>query len=138
MCGKRSFAMVGRGTPIAWLITLTRSRAIDRLRTRGPRTLRQVSPSIDDARTSHIDDRTTEPFASQSDQTLRHLIREAWASLPQMQQQVVELAYYEGVPDTEIATRLNQPVEEVKTSIVLSMMHLREALQSYWARDEAV
>ena len=43
---------VGRGTPIAWLITLTRSRALDRVRTRGPRTLRQMSSAIDDAQTS--------------------------------------------------------------------------------------
>ena len=125
---------VGRGTPIAWLITLTRSRAIDRLRTRGPRTPRQISSSIDDARTSPFDDRQSDPFDSQTDQALRHLIREAWATLPQRQQQAVALAYYEGLPDTEIAARLNQPVEEVKTSIVLGMEHLREALHSYWHR----
>ena len=129
---------VGRGTPIAWLITLTRSRAIDRLRTRGPRTPRQISPSINDARTSQFDDRHSDPLDSQTGQALRHLIREAWATLPQRQQQAVELAYYEGLPDTEIAARLKQPVEEVKTSIVLGMAHLREALQSYWTQDEAV
>ena len=129
---------LGRGAPIAWLITLTRSRAIDRLRTRGPRTPRQISPSIDNAQTNQFDDRHSDPFDSQTDQALRHLIREAWATLPQRQQQAVELAYYEGLPDTEIAARLNQPVEEVKTSIVLGMAHLREALHSYWAQDEAV
>ena len=129
---------VGRGTPIAWLITLTRSRALDRLRTRGPRTPRHISSSIDDARTSPFDDRQSDPFDSQTDQELRHLIREAWATLPQKQQQAVELAYYEGLPDTEIAARLNQPIEEVKTSIVLGMAHLREALHSSWAQDEAV
>jgi RNA polymerase sigma-70 factor, ECF subfamily len=129
---------VGRGTPIAWLITLTRNRAIDRLQTRGPRTPRHISPSIDDARTSPFDDRQSDLFDSQTDQALRHLIREAWATLPQKQQQAIELAYYEGLPDTEIAVRLNQPVEEVKTSIVLGMTRLREALHSYWAQDEAV
>jgi RNA polymerase sigma-70 factor (ECF subfamily) len=130
---------VSRGTPMAWLMTLTRSRAIDRLRTRGPRTLRQISPSIEDTRTSQIDDRHTSPlFDSQTDQELRHLIREAWANLPQRQQHAIELAYYEGLADTEIAARLNQPVEEVKTCIVLGMSHLREALHSSWAQDEAV
>jgi RNA polymerase sigma-70 factor, ECF subfamily len=129
---------VGRGTPIAWLITLTRSRAIDRLRTRGPRPPRHISSTIDDARTSQFDDRHSDPFDSQTDQTLRDLIREAWATLPQRQQQAVELAYYEGVPDTEIAARLSQPVEEVKASIVLGMAHLRKVLHSYWAQDEAV
>jgi RNA polymerase sigma-70 factor, ECF subfamily len=129
---------VGRGTPIAWLITLTRNRALDRLRTCGPRPPRQISPSIDDARTSQFDNRNSDPFDSQTDQAVRDLIREAWATLPQRQQQSVELAYYEGVPATEIAARLSQPVEEVKTSIVLGMAHLREALQSYWTQDEAV
>ena len=121
---------VGRGTPIAWLITLTRNRAIDRLRTRGSRTLRQTGPSIDDSHSG--------PFDSQADQDLRNLITEAWATLLQIQQQAVELAYYEGLPDTEIAVQLNQPVEAVRTCITLGMSQLRESLQSYWEQDEAV
>jgi RNA polymerase sigma-70 factor (ECF subfamily) len=129
---------VGRGTPIAWLITLTRSRAIDRLRTRGSRTLRRINPSIDDAETSSVADRSSGPFDSQDDQELQSLIREAWANLPQIQQQTVELAYYAGLPSTEIAVQLNQPVEAVKTCIALGMSRLRESLQSYWEQDEAV
>ena len=128
---------VGRGTPIAWLITLTRSRALDRLRTRGPRTLRQMSSAIDDAQTS-LTGRGSGPFDSQTDEELRNLVREAWANLPQMQQQVIELAYYEGLPSTEIAVKLNQSVETVKTCIALGMSQLRESLQSYWEQDEAV
>ena len=128
---------VGRGTPIAWLITLTRSRALDRLRTRGPRTLRQMSPAIDDAQTS-LTGRGSGPFDSQTDEELRNLIREAWANLPQIQQQVIELTYYEGLPSTEIAVKLNQSVETVKTCIALGMSQLRESLQSYWEQDEAV
>jgi RNA polymerase sigma-70 factor, ECF subfamily len=128
---------VGRGTPIAWLITLTRSRAIDRVRTRGPRTLRQMSSAIDDAQTS-LTERGSGPFDSQTDEELRNLVREAWANLPQIQQQVIELAYYEGLPSTEIAVKLNQSVETVKTCIALGMSQLRESLQSYWEQDEAV
>lgn len=129
---------VGRGTPIAWLITLTRSRAIDRLRIRGPRTVRQIGPSIDDARTSQVDDHNSGPFDSQADQELQNLIKEAWANLPRIQQQAIELAYYEGLPDTEIAAQLSQPVETVKTCIAIGMSQLRESLQSYWEQDEAV
>jgi RNA polymerase sigma-70 factor, ECF subfamily len=129
---------VSRGTPMAWLITLTRNRAIDRLRTRSPRTFRQINPSIDDTRMSQIGDRHAGPFDRQTEQELRHLIREAWADLPQRQQHTIELAYYEGMPDTEIAARLNQPVEEVKTCIALGMSHLRESLHAYWAQDQAV
>jgi RNA polymerase sigma-70 factor (ECF subfamily) len=128
---------VGRGIPIAWLITLTRSRAIDRVRTRGPRTLRQMSSAIDDAQTS-LTERGSGPFDSQTDEELRNVVREAWANLPQIQQQVIELAYYEGLPSTEIAVKLNQSVETVKTCIALGMSQLRESLQSYWEQDEAV
>lgn len=129
---------VGRGTPIAWLITLTRNRAIDRLRARGPRTLRQMAPSLDDAQTSHVADRSSETFDSPADQQLRNLVREAWVRLPHVQQQVIELAYYEGFPDAEIAAQLNQPVEAVKTCIALGMSQLLESLQSSWEEDEAV
>ena len=128
---------VGRGTPIAWLITLTRSRALDRVRTRGPRTLRQMSSAIDDAQPS-LTERGSGPFDSQTDEELRNLVREAWANLPQIQQQVIELAYYEGLPSTEIAVKLNQSVETVKICIALGMSQLRESLQSYWEQDEAV
>jgi len=129
---------VGRGTPIAWLITLTRNRAIDRLRTRGLRPLRQIGPSIDEARACQVACQDSGPLDSQAHQELRNMIREAWANLPPIQQQVIELTYYEGVPDTEIAAQFNQPVEAVKSCISLGMAQLRESLQSYWEQDEAV
>ena len=129
---------VGRGTPIAWLITLTRGRAIDRLRIRGTRTPRQTSPSIDGVQIGQVADEHSGFFDSQADQELRNLIKEAWGNLPHMQQQAVELAYYEGLSKAEIATRLNQPVEAVQTCIALGMSQVLESLQSYWQQDEAV
>lgn len=129
---------VGRGTPIAWLITLIRSRAIDRLRTRGPRIPLQISPSIDDAQTGQVAGEGSGFFDSQADQELQNLIKEAWGNLSEIQQQAVELAYYEGLSKTEIAAQLNQPVEAVKTCIARAMSQLRESLQSYWEQDEAV
>ncbi|OQW35878.1 MAG: hypothetical protein A4E19_15585 [Nitrospira sp. SG-bin1] len=129
---------VGRGTPIAWLITLTRNRAVDRLRTRGARPARSVGPFTDAAQAHQVGDRDSYAFDSQADQKLRSLMREAWANLTPIQQQVIELAYYEGLPDTEIAAQLHQPVEAVKSGIALGMSQLRESLQSYWEQDEAV
>lgn len=129
---------VGRGTPIAWLITLTRCRAIDRLRIRGPRTLRQVRSSVDDIQEIHVAGQSPGPFDSQGDREVRNLIREAWANLPHIQQQAIELAYYEGLTDREIAAQLDQEVETVQTCIALGMSQLRESLHSYWEQDEAV
>lgn len=127
---------VGRGTPIAWLITLTRSRAIDRLRARGHRSPRRMGPSIDEPQTVQVAGESL--FDSQADHELRNLIKRTWASLPRIQQQVIELAYYGGLPDTEIAAQLHQPVEAVRTCIALGMSQLRESSQSDWQQDEAV
>ncbi|UVT16902.1 MAG: sigma-70 family RNA polymerase sigma factor [Nitrospira sp.] len=127
---------VGRGTPIAWLIMLTRSRAIDRLRTRGPRVRRQNAP-IDETQTAQSVERSAGQFESPADQALQNLIREAFATLPQPQQQAIELSYYEGLSPLEIATRLDQQVDAVKTHIGRGMLKLRESLQLYWQQDES-
>jgi RNA polymerase sigma-70 factor, ECF subfamily len=129
---------IGRGTPIAWLITLTRSRAVDRLRARGSRAPRHRESSSDHAETGQAGDQPSRPFNSPADQELRNLIHEAWAHLPQAQRRVIELAYYEGLSNTEIAAQLDQPVETVKAGIALGLSQLRESLHAYWEQEQAV
>ncbi|HEU4684630.1 MAG TPA: sigma-70 family RNA polymerase sigma factor [Nitrospira sp.] len=121
---------VGRGTPIAWLITLTRSRAIDRLRARAARG-HQETTSLDD-HPSRARDLGPSPFETQADQELRMAVATAIAGLPPAQQQAIELAYYEGLSHMEIAARLNQPLGTVKTRIKLGMSKLRESLRHCW------
>lgn len=121
---------VGRGTPVAWLITLTRSRAIDRLRSRGVRA--QVGESFDSPSAAQVADKSPGPFESQADQEVRQLITTALGSLPPAQQQAIELAYYEGLTHMEIAARLNQPLGTVKTRIKLGLSKLRESLRDCW------
>lgn len=123
---------VGRGTPIAWLITLTRSRAIDRLRARGSRGHYPVGESLDGAAATQVADQSPGPFEAHADQELHSLVGEALANLPQAQQQAIEMAYYEGLSHMEIASRLNQPVGTVKTRIKLGMSKLRESLRHCW------
>ncbi|MGQ0695602.1 MAG: sigma-70 family RNA polymerase sigma factor [Nitrospiraceae bacterium] len=127
---------VGRGTPIGWLITLTRSRAIDRLRARGSRANRHVSDSLDGHSTGQVADGHPGPFEALADQELRRLVSEALARLPQAQQQAIDLAYYEGLTHMEIAAQLNQPLGTVKTRIKLGMSKLREALRHYWEKGD--
>jgi RNA polymerase sigma-70 factor, ECF subfamily len=129
---------IGRGTPIAWLITLTRSRAVDRLRARGSRAPRQMNPSPAHAETSQAGDQPSRPFNSPADQDLRNRIHEAWANLPQVQRRVIELAYYEGLSNTEIAAQIDQPVETVKAGIALGLSQLRESLHAHWEQEQAV
>jgi RNA polymerase sigma-70 factor, ECF subfamily len=125
---------VGRGTPIAWLITLTRSRAIDRVRARASKP--HVSESLDGPSAMQVADRNPGPFEAQADEELRKLVGEALNSLPEAQQQALELAYYEGLTHMEIAARLNQPLGTVKTRIKLGMSKLRDALRPCWDQSD--
>jgi RNA polymerase sigma-70 factor (ECF subfamily) len=127
---------VGRGTPIAWLVTLTRSRAIDRLRTRGAKSQRLLTP-LDDAVVGQMPDYAPTPFEAQADVELRMAVSGAIAELPGVQQQVIEMAFYEGLSHAEIAAKLNQPLGTIKTRIKLGMTKLRAALRGTWAPSEA-
>lgn len=121
---------VGRGTPIAWLVTLTKSRAIDRLRARAARGYRATTP-LEAGPAAQLADPGPSPLETQADQELRTAVGTAVAELPQAQQQAIELAYYEGLSHTEIAARLNQPLGTVKTRIKLGMSKLRESLRQW-------
>ena len=126
---------VGRGSPIAWLITLTRSRAIDRVRARAVRGLDTTLP-LDAAMTARVADLGPSPYETQADQELRIAVGNAITSLPVAQQQAIELAYYDGLSHNEIAAKLNQPLGTVKTRIKLGMSKLRESLRRCWEEGD--
>ena len=121
---------VGRGSPVAWLITLTKSRAIDRLRARAARGYRATN-SLEAETAMQVADPSPSPLETQANQELRLAVGTAVAGLPQAQQQALELAYYEGLSHAEIAQRLNQPLGTVKTRIKLGMSKLRDGLQQW-------
>jgi RNA polymerase sigma-70 factor, ECF subfamily len=115
----------GRGTPLAWLTTIARSRALDRLRAgwqeqqrRQP--IEELQDAPDQAASPEDDAVTTEH---------QRLVRAALAALSPEQRQVIELAYYSGLSHSEIAAHLNQPLGTVKTRTRLGMLKLREALR---------
>jgi RNA polymerase sigma-70 factor, ECF subfamily len=126
---------VGRGTPVAWLVTLTRSRAIDRMRARAVRR-QQSKGTFDGAAAARVPDFGPSPYETQADQELRLLVGQALGALPPAQQQAIELAYYEGLSQMEIATKLNQPLGTVKTRIKLGMSKLRDTLRTYWEQGD--
>ena len=120
-----------RGSPMAWLVTLTRSRAIDRLRMSSARG-RNMTDSIDDTPTHELQSLTLDPLETHATEELRGLVVAAITELPAPQQEAIELAYYEGLTHREIAEKLNQPVGTIKTRIKLGMSKLRYALRPCW------
>jgi RNA polymerase sigma-70 factor (ECF subfamily) len=115
-----------RGTPSAWLVTLTRSRAIDRLRQEAQR--REREESLEAA--THMPSLTAGPEESSATTEQRRLVQRALALLTPEQRQVIELAYFSGLSHNEIAARLGQPLGTVKTRIRTGLMLLREDLRS--------
>jgi RNA polymerase sigma-70 factor (ECF subfamily) len=113
-----------RGAPLAWIATIARSRAIDRLRSSRQDQYRQES--LDVLGEAPANSSSPEELASASER--QNLVREALNLLTAEQRQVIELAYYSGLSHSEIAKKLNQPLGTVKTRTRLGMMKLREAL----------
>jgi RNA polymerase sigma-70 factor (ECF subfamily) len=114
-----------RGKPSTWLLTMTRSRAIDRLRANSQMQLR--SEPLDAVEQHQSSLATPEEAAILSEE--RGRIRVTLETLTAEQREVVELAYFAGMSQTEIAQKLSQPLGTVKTRIRAGMMKLREGLQ---------
>jgi RNA polymerase sigma-70 factor, ECF subfamily len=113
-----------RGAVVAWLLTLARSRAIDRLRARRSR---PHGPS-DERAAGHIVDPgpLVDAQVLSSEQIDR--LRAALDELPALQRAAIELAYFEGFTHAKIAERLEQPLGTVKTRIRLALIKLRDVL----------
>ncbi|NJO40486.1 MAG: sigma-70 family RNA polymerase sigma factor [Cyanobacteria bacterium CRU_2_1] len=116
-----------RGSLSSFLTTMTRSRAIDKLRSRGSR-LRFLQ------RWQGVMKNETAPATPLEQASMgerSQLIREALSRLPSNERQVLEIAYYEGLSQSEIAKRLNIPLGTVKTRSRQGLLKLRQTLQDY-------
>ncbi len=103
-----------RGSPEAWLCTMARSRALDRLRKRSSR---REEPEL------------ANPGSTEAPKTEEAIaVRNALDALPPDQRTALELAYYEGLTQSEIALRLSEPLGTVKTRIRTAMIRLRGVL----------
>lgn len=120
-----------RGSPVAWLVTLTRSRALDRVRSSAGRS-RSVTVSLDDVGEDNLQSYGRDSLERRSDQEMRQFVETAFQTLPEAQQRALELAYYEGLTHQEIAAQLNEPLGTIKTRIKLGMGKLRDALRMCW------
>ena len=116
-----------RGTVAAWLLTIARSRALDRLRARRARP--DLSGPSDENVMRDLMAPAVDPVAHLSADEEARRVRMALARLPLLQRLAIELAYFEGLSQREIAERLEQPLGSVKTRIRMGLMRLRDALQ---------
>jgi RNA polymerase sigma-70 factor (ECF subfamily) len=109
-----------RGSLGAWLVVIARNRAIDVLRRRKP------SDSVDDVILASPVNVAEEAERNTTMQRVRGVI----ANLPEEQRKTLELAYFEGLSHTEIASRTGDPLGTVKTRIRQALITLRKALEA--------
>lgn len=120
-----------RGRFVTWLLSVARNRAIDERRSRGRR-FRHESPPSDSA--EEVLDAL--PAAEEKDLAIlseeRVIVQKALAALPVEQRLAIQLAYFGGYTQQEIALGLNQPLGTVKTRIRLGLQKLRQILQEQY------
>ncbi len=116
-----------RGSLSSFLTTLTRSRAIDKLRSRS--TSEKVLTRARQIAVSQT--ATNAPFERASWSERSGQIQKALSQLPENQRQVLEMLYYEGFTQAEIAQRLNIPLGTVKTRSRLGLLRLRQLLKDF-------
>ncbi len=113
-----------RGSPETWLLMRAKSRAIDRLRSIRRREKTFVMP-VDESVAHAAQPWADEPAAAVEG---RGLLESALAQLPAAQRRVIELAFFEGLTQSEIAARLGEPLGTVKTRARLGLERLRGVL----------
>jgi RNA polymerase sigma-70 factor (ECF subfamily) len=113
-----------RGEAVAWLMTITRSRAIDSLRSRRRE---PAGETIEAA--SGVAFEGPGPEETSSEAERRKLVRAALAGLRAEQREAIQLAYFCGLTQAEIASQLGQPLGTIKTRIRLGMIALRDLLR---------
>ncbi len=111
-----------RGRPFTWLVTLGRSRGIDRLRSLSAR--ERVAEAGAREVIEEISDAASDAFRSEQ----RGLVNDALAQLPDDQKRPLMLAYFDGLTQSEIATRLGAPLGTIKTRMRTGLMKMREQL----------
>jgi len=115
-----------RGAAFSWAVTLTRNRSIDRLRTRANRA-RLLGQSVPD----DLGYGSNEAIGADDRVDLgvrAAVVRSALAGLPKEQQRALELAFFSGLTQKEIAEKLSEPIGTIKARIRRGLLKLRDAL----------
>jgi RNA polymerase sigma-70 factor, ECF subfamily len=116
-----------RGAFLTWLLSVTHNMAIDEIRRRKRRPV-AVDGADDDQTLSALPDTRTDVENAAWLTSLHAIVREALQDIPQSQRHAIELAYFSGLTQREIAERLNEPLGTIKTRMRLGLLKLRERL----------
>lgn len=123
----------GRGSVAGWLTMIARSRALDLVRARSRRDRITASAAAEHPGDSPaLGDWRPDPAGSYDHGERRRHVQQALQALSPPQRQAIELAFFEGLSQSEIAERLQEPLGTIKTRVRLGMQKLRESLRPFY------
>jgi len=127
-----------RGSVTAWLATITRTRALDLVRARGrrARALTRAALGNSEGLAAPIAPAGEAPDRDVERQEARRLVERSLSELPESQRRIIELAYFGGLTQTEIAAELKEPLGTVKTRMRAGLEKLRGSLVPFLSRGE--
>lgn len=124
-----------RGNVFSWIVTLTRNRAIDRIRSKGYKTQQKASANVDDPAITlegnHFDPLETTIYSDRA-----KIVKRALGEIPDKQSKVLQIAYYKGLTQSEISDQLDIPLGTVKTRMRQGMLKLKDILEAQIQTDE--
>ena len=117
-----------KGAVSTWLLTIGRRKALDRIRAKKRH---KEDPIGQDNTFANLPSTALDPSQDMEGSELREHVRAALVQLPAEQREVLELGYFKGMSQTEIADATGQPLGTVKTRMRLAMQKLREPLSMH-------
>ena len=118
-----------RGKPLTWAVTMTRNKAIDRLRSQQRRNRLKDEMEAQASVFEEFSDRSSLDEVQSGERG--ELIRQAVRQLSKEQRKAIELAFFSGMSQSEIAEELGEPLGTVKARIRRGMMKLKEIITPF-------
>ncbi|MEX2478346.1 MAG: sigma-70 family RNA polymerase sigma factor [Gracilimonas sp.] len=118
-----------RGTVYTWIVSLTRNKSIDRLRSKVYKEQKKQSTSLDDEDVFHpLYSDESDPLENTILTERAKIVRDALNKISEKQRKVLQVAYFNGMSQSEISEEFDIPLGTVKTRMRDGMMKLREFL----------
>lgn len=119
-----------RGNVYSWLVTLTRNKAIDRIRSKDYKTQKKATQDVD-APEFFLEGNKFDPLETTIFSDRSELVKKALGEIPESQSEVLKIAYYRGLTQREISDQLDIPLGTVKTRMREGMIKLKDILGEF-------
>ncbi len=119
-----------RGNVYSWLVTLSRNKAIDRIRSKDYKTQKKASTTVSDP-SFILEGDKYDPLETTIFSERAEIVKKALEKIPKKQSTVIRIAYYQGMTQSEISEQLDIPLGTVKTRTRQGMLKLSSILESF-------